>query len=204
MGQSNASESRPSSDGLNAQWSQGFRGCILRDDAQSMLMLKSIRLTENMVTFVKKRTSLGSTMMRGEEGIRKRLSAADVLDDCNPTRMPVQAVERGIRSPSPNTSGEVLPLPSVNSLSIDVVSLAAYDTDLFVGKMDSRKIVEEMYSIERIHLFWVRLVHDCRVRRRGSTTLISRQASGLILNMRACMGVVIVCAMRPRAGMNRQ
>lgn len=49
-----------------------FRGQILNlGDAHSMLMVKSIRLTENMVTFVKKRISL---WIAGKDATRRRLS----------------------------------------------------------------------------------------------------------------------------------
>lgn len=143
-----------------------------------MFMLKSSRLTENMVTFVKKRISLRIGMVQGKGSIKGRLGVVDVLDDCNPMRMPVQAVESRVGSSSPNTGGEVLPLSGVDSLSIDVVSLAAYDADFIIGKVDRRKIVEEMYPIEWIHLLGVHPVHGCREARRGST---SRQAGGLMI-----------------------
>jgi hypothetical protein len=143
-----------------------------------MLMLKSIRLTENMATFVKKRISLWGTMVRDKKVIGRRLRVVDVLDGCDPMRMPMQAVQRCIGSSSANTSGEILPLPSMDGLFIEVVSLAAYGADLFVGKVGSRNIVEEMYAIEGMRLFWVRLVHGRREGRRG---LVSRQAGVLII-----------------------
>ena len=39
-------------------------------NARSMLMVNSIRLTENMVTFIKKRTSLCGTVIQDEVGGR--------------------------------------------------------------------------------------------------------------------------------------
>jgi len=68
----------------------------------------------------------------------------------------VQAMQRCIRSTGSNTSCEVLPLSSVYGLSIDVVSLAAHEAGFFVRKVDRRKIVEEVYPIEGIHLRHVR------------------------------------------------
>lgn len=93
----------------------------------------------------------------------------------------MHTVERSIGSPSPNTGGEVLPLPSMDGLSIDVVCLAAYYTDLFMGKVDRRKVVEEMYSIEGMRLFRVHLAHGCREVRRG---FVGRQAGDLIILQR--------------------
>ena len=131
-------------------------------NAHSMLMVNSIKLTENMVTFVKKRMSLCGTVIQGEGADRRTFRAADVLDDREPMRMPMQAVQRDICSSSPNTGREVLPLPSVNSLSVDVVSLAADGAGFLVGKVDRGKIVEEMYPIEGIQLDPVHRVHGCR------------------------------------------
>ena len=95
--------------------------------------------------------------------------------------MPVQAVQGRIRSSGPNAGGEVLPLSSVDGLSIDVVSLAAYEADIFVGKVNGRKVMEEMYSIEGTHFFRTPLVHGCREVRMG---MMGRQASGLNMYMR--------------------
>jgi len=128
-------------------------------NAHSMLMVNSIRLTENIVTFVKKRTSLCGTEIQDEGAGRRMFRAADVLDDRDPMRMPMQAVQRDICSSSPNTGCEVLPLPSVNSLSVDVVSLAAQGTGFLVGKVDRGKIVEEVYPVEGIQLD---CAHGCR------------------------------------------
>lgn len=105
----------------------------------------------------------------------------------------MQAVKRGINSSSPNSGGEVLPLPGVDSLPIDVVSLAADSADFFVGKVDSRKIVEKMDPIEGIHLFRVHLVHGCRRREaRGGVD----ESPGRRSNM--CAGVVIVDEAGPK------
>lgn len=73
-----------------------------------------------------------------------------------------------IGSTSPDAGSEVLPLSSMDGLSIEVVSFAANGADLFMGKVGSRKVVEEMYAIEWMRLFRVRLVHGCREARRGS------------------------------------
>jgi len=79
----------------------------------------------------------------------------------------VQAVQRRVGSSSPNTSCKVLPLSSMYSFSIDVVNLAAHNANLFVGKVGERKIVEEVYPIERMFLLHVRRVHGCKGARDG-------------------------------------
>ena len=80
----------------------------------------------------------------------------------------MQAMQRCIRSTSSNTSCEILPLPSVYGLSIDVVGFSAHEAGFSVRKVDRRKIVEEVYPIEGIHLLQVRQVHGCRgPRKRG-------------------------------------
>ena len=92
--------------------------------------------------------------------------------------MPVQAMQRCICSTSSNTSCEVLPFSSVYGLSIEVGSLAAHEAGFFVRKVDRRKIVEEVYSIEGIHLHHVRQVHGCRgPGGRGSNTSKSQGRS---------------------------
>lgn len=90
---------------------------------------------------------------------RRTFGTMDVLDDREPMRMPMQAVQRDVGSSSPNTGRKVLPLSSVNRLSIDVVSLSAYGAGFLVGKVDGGKIVEEVYPIEGIQLDRVRRVH---------------------------------------------
>ena len=102
----------------------------------------------------------------------------DILDDRKPVRMPVQAVQRHIRSPSTNTSCEVLPLSSVYGLSIDIVNPTAHGTGFIVGRVGGGKIVEEMYAIEGILLGLVCLVHG----RRGARVrkLASSRAGSLI------------------------
>ena len=79
-----------------------------------------------------------------------------MLDDREPMRMPVQTVQRCIRGSSSNTSCKVLPLPSVYGLPIEVVNLAAQEARCFIRKVDRRKIVEEVYAIERVRLLNVR------------------------------------------------
>ena len=136
-----------------------------------MLMVKSIRLTENMVTFIKKRISLCGTATKYEVAGRRTFSAADVLDDRDPMGVPMQVVQRDIGGSSPNTGCKVLPLPSVNGLSVDVVNLTANGAGALVGKVDRGKIVDEMYPIEGIQLDPVHQVHGCRgARERWSTS----------------------------------
>ena len=85
----------------------------------------------------------------------------------------MQAVQRDIRGSSPNTGREVLPLPSVNSLSVDVVSLAAHRARFLVGKVDGGKIVEEVYPVEGVELD---CAHGCRGAREWWST--SLEAAG--------------------------
>jgi hypothetical protein len=100
-------------------------------------------------------------------------------------------VKRCICSSSPDASSKVLPLSSVYGHSIEVMGLAAYDANIFVGKVGRRKIVEEVYPIEGIRLLPVHVVRVIEVQRRGG--LIDRRyASGLI-----CTGMSIVEAVRP-------
>ena len=141
-----------------------------------MLIVNSIRLTENMVTFIKKRMSLCGTIIEDECTVWRMFGVRDVLDDRNPMRVPVQTVQGHIRSSSPNTSCEVLPLPSVYGLSVEVQGLAAHETGLFVvGMVDGGKIVEEVYPIKGIHLEPIHRIHGCRVGR--ARELWSREAS---------------------------
>jgi len=147
-----------------------------------MLMVNSIKLTENMVTFIKKRTSLCGTAIGDEGAGRIMFGAADVLDGRDPMGMPMQAVQRDIRSSSPNTCCKVLPLPSVNSLSIEVLSLAAHKAGLFVWRVDGGEIVEEVYPIEGVQLDRVHRVHGRRgVRERWSTSHKADPHSSIIV-----------------------
>ena len=105
-------------------------------------------------------------------------------------RMPVQAMQRCIRSTSSNTGCEILPFPSVYGLSIDVVGLSAYEAGFFVRKVGRRKIVEEVYPIEGMGLLQARQVHGCRgPRKRG-------RSQGRQYNKRMPKEAV-VAAMRP-------
>jgi len=107
----------------------------------------------------------------------KLFAVADILDDSDPMRVPVQTVQRHIRSSSPNTSCEILPLPGMYSLSIEVVGLAAHEAGFFVGMMYRGKIVEEVYPIEGIHLHHVHQVHGCGGTGEGG--LVGRKADRL-------------------------
>ena len=107
---------------------------------------------------------------------RITFSAVDVLDDRDPMRMPMQAVQRDICSSGSNTSCKVLPLPSVNGLSIDVMNLAAHGTGFLRGKVGGGKIVEEVYPIEGIQLDRVRRVHGCRSARGGGQRALRQVA----------------------------
>jgi len=135
-----------------------------------MLMVNSIKLTENMATFVKKRMSLRGTVVQDKDRIRRRFREEDALDDRKPMGMPVQAVQGRIRGSSPNTSCEVLPLASVYGLSVEVMSLVAHKPGFIVGRERRGKIVKEVYPIERMQLLYVRQVHRCRRVRRGVNT----------------------------------
>ena len=59
----------------------------------------------------------------------------NVLNDRNPIRMPVQAVQRGVGSSSSNTSCEVLPLSSVYGFPADIVNFAAHKANFFMGEV---------------------------------------------------------------------
>ena len=98
----------------------------------------------------------------------------------------MQAMQRCIRSTSSNTSCKVLPFSSVYGLSIEVVSLAAHGAGFFVRKVDGRKIVEEVYPIEGIHLRHVRHVHGCRGSGKGGLTPASRKAGRSISAGHGC------------------
>lgn len=112
-----------------------------------MLMVNRIKLTEKMTTFVKNNTSLLQALIRHRSGGSTGLG---ILDDCDPARMPVQAVQGRIRSASANTSSKVLPLASVYRLSVDVVCLSTYETDVLMWKVDRRKIVEKVDPVELV------------------------------------------------------
>lgn len=163
------------------RWSMGEISSVLRaqpgKDAQSVLIVNSIKLTENMVTFVKKRMSLRGRGIHGQV-VWRMLGVVDILDDRKPVGMPMQAMQRHIRSPSANTSCEVLPLSSVYGLSIDIVNPAAHGTGFIVGRVGGGKIVEEMDAIEGMLLGLVCLVHG----RRGARVreLASSRAGSLI------------------------
>ena len=103
---------------------------------------------ENMATFAKKRTSLRGAVVLSEDAVTTRFRAEDVLDDRKPMRVPVQAVQRRISSPGPDTSCKVLPLPSVYGLSIEVVNPATQEARCLMRKVGRREIVEEVYPIE--------------------------------------------------------
>ena len=105
-------------------------------------------------------------------------SVTDVLDDGDPLRMPVQAVQRYIRSSSPNTSCEVLPLSGVYGLSVEVMGLAAHETGFFVGVVDGGEVMEEVHPVEGIQLEPLSQVHDCGGTR--ARVLGSRTAGSLI------------------------
>lgn len=105
-------------------------------------MPKSIKLMVKMVTFVKNSTSLYSTRISDDKGFGRRSRLADVLDDCKPTRMPVQAVERGIRSTGADTSGKVLPLPGVYNLFIKFLGPEPPCTRLITRVLVWRKSVK--------------------------------------------------------------
>jgi hypothetical protein len=90
--------------------------------------------------------------------------------------MPVQAVQTHIRSSGTNTSCEVLPLPGVYGLSIEIESLTAHEAWFLVGVVGRGDIVEEVYPIEATRHRRVRRIHGCRGGERGRWRA-SRQAA---------------------------
>lgn len=92
----------------------------------------------------------------------RKVRVLDALDDRDPMGMPVQSVQRRICSSSPDASSEVLPLSRVYSHYIEVVNLAAYGADIFVGKIGRRKIVNEVYPMGGMRLLHARPVHGRR------------------------------------------
>ena len=71
-------------------------------------------------------------------------------------------MQRGVCSSSSDTSGEILPLSGVYGHSVGVVGLTAYDAYIFVGKVDRREIVEEVYPVEGMRLLQVCRGHGRR------------------------------------------
>ena len=62
------------------------------ENVHIMLMVNSVRLIENMETFIKKRTSLCGTVIQDEGVVRIMSSVANVLDGREPMRVPMQAM----------------------------------------------------------------------------------------------------------------